>query len=455
MPGATRLPASGPQLLARTSRPRCRAQPVEGVDGALQVRPCLGPAAAPAQVLPEEQVRPGLLERLARQRMGGQGGAEVVLRLPAPRDQRGGAFVQGGRQRVAHRGQEAVQLGVPSSGLRIVPGADQRLDEVHARRQDGITQPASEEPDIRGRGQVGDRIPEAAIHERPQPEGAVEGGQSTPVPAPGPDLAQALGVDAQHLVVAALGSQLDGQGGHAQPGLDQAGGLGLRAPRQQERARGLPVPPGLGPPSLDAVQAGEQARVPLRPLRRDEEAVGGLRADVEEDVVEADGAHQHRQVHRPGVGGARGVDRILAQGHRPGHLPVLEECCGQDGAGRPRWIGPLRIRPAPEVELCVPLGGVQGGLGVTELQGDADDVEQQRGHQVRRGPLGQLDLSQDGRQCRLGVDVGPLLGPDARDVRGRPGIEAVIGHDLHEELGDGQAHVEGHPDRRQREGDTV
>ena len=44
---------------------------------------CLRLAAAPAQVLPQEQVRTGLLERLGRTRMGGQGCLVVLLGLVA------------------------------------------------------------------------------------------------------------------------------------------------------------------------------------------------------------------------------------------------------------------------------------------------------------------------------------------------------------------------------------
>ena len=177
--------------------------------------------------------------------MGGQGGAVVLLCLLATGDQGGGPLVERGRQRVAHVGEQGVELGMPSSGLGVVPGAHERLDEVHPRRQDGIAQPAPEEPHIRGCRQVGDGVPKATVHERPQAECPVQRGQSAPVAASGPDVAQAPGVDAQHLVVTALGGQLDGQGGHAQPGLDQARRLGLGAPEDQEGACGLPVPPAL------------------------------------------------------------------------------------------------------------------------------------------------------------------------------------------------------------------
>ena len=208
--------------------------------------------------------------------MGSQRGPVVILGLLAAGDQRGCSLVQCGREWVVHIKEQPVQLGVLLGCRDDVPAAHQRLDQVHPGRQDGIAQASAEEPDVGGGRQVGDRLTQATVHERPQPERPVEGGQPTSIAAAGPHFAQPPSVGPQHLILAALSSELDGQCRHAQPRLDEARGLGLRTPLEEEGSRGLPVPPSLRPPCLDPVEAGQQARVPAGPLGCDEESVGGL-----------------------------------------------------------------------------------------------------------------------------------------------------------------------------------
>ena len=180
------------------------------------------------------------------------------------------------------------------------------------------------------------------------------------------------------------------------------------------------------------------------------------RADVEQEVVEADGAHQHRKVHRPGVGGGGRINRFLAQGHRPSHLAVVEErprpalrCVVHGGSGRGRYPGPWRSscaycsaerRADCESPSCRAIPTASSSrVGISS--GVADPR--------------QLDLPQDGGQRRIGVEVGPLLGPNTGDVRSGQGIEVDLRDDPQEVLGHGQAHVERHPDRRQGERDSI
>ncbi len=301
MPSSARLPAGSAQLLAGPRGPGGRPEPVEGVHRALQVCARVGPLAVPAQVLPEQHVRPGLLEWLAGQGMCSQSGPVVILGLLAAGDQCGCALVQRGRQRVAHRGEQGMELGVPPGRLGVVPGAHQCLNEVHSSRKDGVAQPTPEEPHVRCRREPRHGVAEIPLAKGAQPERAIQGGKAPSVGTARPDLTQTSGVDLEHFVLPTQRRELDRQRRHPQPGLGESGGLGPRPTRAQVGPRGRPVASSPGPPPLDAVQAGDQLRVLAGAFGCHQQAVGGPGADVEKDVVEPDDRHQHRKLHGPRV----------------------------------------------------------------------------------------------------------------------------------------------------------